>query len=279
MGRYDICSMNGSNAIQEAAMKRIGICIMLWALAWTGSPAQQPETGPDKTLSPYFFVKSDDPDTDRLPLKATRVQVTIAGVIADVTVTQVYTNEGKRPLEAVYTFPGSTRAAVYAMKMTIGERELVAKIEKRETARQQYEEAKQHGQTASLLEQQRPNVFTMNVANIMPGDEIHVELKYTELLVPEKGVYSFVYPTVVGPRYSNQPDTPDHPDSWIKNPYLHEGEAPTSTLDLSVDISTPIPVKEIASDTHKVNVAFDGPSGRRSNWTHPRSMAATGTSS
>jgi Ca-activated chloride channel family protein len=87
------------------------------------------------------------------------------------------------------------------MKMTIGQRTIVAKINKREEARKEYEQAKKAGKSASLLEQQRPNVFQMNVANIMPGDLIKVELNYTELITPEDGVYEFVYPTVVGPRY------------------------------------------------------------------------------
>ena len=76
------------------------------------------EDGPtDKTEVPYFFVHSDDPGTDRLPLKSTDVDVKIAGVIADVKVLQLYKNEGTRPIEARYVFPGSARAAVYGMKM------------------------------------------------------------------------------------------------------------------------------------------------------------------
>ena len=240
-------------------MRRMLMVLLVLLLAGNLIRAQEVVIQPDKTLSPYFFVQSDDPETDRLPLKSTSAAVTVVGVIADVMVTQVYTNEGERPLEAIYTFPGSTRAAVYAMKMTIGDRVLEAKIEERQAARQQYEQARDSGQTASLLEQQRPNVFQMNVANIMPGDEIQVELKYTELLVPEKGTYKFVYPTVVGPRYSNQPDTPDHSDSWVKNPYLHQGDAPTYKFDLTVELSSAIPVKEATCDTHKVNIAYDGP--------------------
>ena len=76
---------------------------------------------PDKTLSPYFFVQSDDPTLDQLPLKSTTAEINIAGVIADVHVTQTYKNEGKKTLEAIYVFPASTRAAVYGMQMTIGE--------------------------------------------------------------------------------------------------------------------------------------------------------------
>ena len=166
----------------------------------------RPAETEDRTLSPFFFVKSDNPQVDQLPLKSTAARVRIAGVIADVLVTQVYKNEGRDTLEAIYVFPASTRAAVYGMKMTVGKRVIEARVKKREEARRDYEQAREQGKTASLLEQQRPNVFQMNVANILPGDEIKVELKYTELLVPTDRVYEFVYPTVVGPRYSNQPE-------------------------------------------------------------------------
>ena len=104
------------------------LCLVLPMLV-PAQPAEMPEE--DKTLSPYFFVQSDDPATDRLPLLKTGAEVNIAGVIADVTVTQVYKNDGKKPIEAVYTFPASTRAAVYAMKMTIGDRTIVARIKER----------------------------------------------------------------------------------------------------------------------------------------------------
>src|SRR5262249_23170916 len=141
----------------------------------------------DRTLSPYFFVEGGDPSIDRLPLKDTRVDVAITGVVADVTVRQIYENRRQRPLHARYVFPASTRAAVYAMTMTIGDMRIVAKIKERQAARQQFETAKRDGKSASLLEQSRPNVFTMNVANVLPGDTIAVELKYTELLVPTDG--------------------------------------------------------------------------------------------
>lgn len=131
----------------------------------------------DKTLSPFFFVEGGDPAIDRLPLKDTRVDVAITGVIADVTVLQVYENRGERPLHARYVFPASTRAAVYGMTMTVGDVRIVAKIRERETAAREFEAAKQEGKSASLLEESRPNVFTMKVANVLPGDTILVELK------------------------------------------------------------------------------------------------------
>ena len=88
----------------------------------------------DKTLSPYFFVEGGDASLDRLPLKETRVEVAITGVIADVTVKQVYENHGTRPLHARYVFPASTRAAVYGLTMTVGNVRTVAKIKERQQA-------------------------------------------------------------------------------------------------------------------------------------------------
>ncbi|MGV8074534.1 MAG: VIT domain-containing protein [Syntrophobacteraceae bacterium] len=221
----------------------------------------QTAEGSDETLSPYFLVKSDDPAVDQLPLKATSVSVGIAGVIADVRVTQVYKNTGQKPLEAVYVFPASTRAAVYGMKMTIGERTIVAEVRKREEARAAYERAKQEGKSASLLEQQRPNVFQMNVANILPGDEIKTELQYTELIAPTDGIYEFVYPTVVGPRYSNQSEATVAPsEKWSQNPYLHQGEPPTYTFEMGVSLATGVPIQEMTCASHKVDIGYEDPS-------------------
>lgn len=221
-------------------------------------PIQKGES-PDATLSPYFFVKSDDGAVDQLPLKSTSARVAIAGVIADVKVAQVYRNTGTKPLEAIYVFPGSTRSAVYGMTMTIGERVLKAQIKERGQARADYEQAKQQGRSASLLEQQRPNAFQMNVANILPGDEIRVELSYTELLVPTDGIYAFVYPTVVGPRYAGKPGTESSTgEPWVANPYTHAGEKPGTTFDLDVKLSAGLPIQRMACDTHKTAIAFDG---------------------
>lgn len=221
----------------------------------------QPKEFDDKTLSPYFLIKSDDPQVDQLPLKSTSALVNISGVIADVQVTQVYKNEGKKPLEAIYVFPASTKAAVYGMKMTIGKRVINAKISKREDARREYEKARNEGKSASLLEQQRPNVFQMNVANIMPGDEIRVELKYTELLVPTDRIYEFIYPTVVGPRYSNQlAETAPPAEHWVQNPYLHQCEKPDYTFDIVITVAAGLPIKELSCTSHTVKTIYSSPS-------------------
>ncbi|MFP5287153.1 MAG: VIT and vWA domain-containing protein, partial [Thermoanaerobaculia bacterium] len=213
------------------------------------------------TLSPYFFVENGDPEVDRLPLKETRADVRIAGVIADVVVTQVYRNEGSRPLNARYVFPASTRAAVHGMTLQVGEHRIRAKIREKKRAQQEFDQARKEGKSAALLEQQRPNVFSMNVANVMPRDEIRVELHYSELLVPTDGIYEFVYPTVVGPRYAGEEKKKE--DGWVKSPYLHQGEPPSYKLDVQTRVAAGMPLQELACPTHKTIVDWESDGSAR----------------
>jgi Ca-activated chloride channel homolog len=214
----------------------------------------QEATGPRlATESPYFFVKSDDPAVDRLPLKSTEVDVRISGVIADVRVTQTYRNEGARAIEAKYVFPGSTKAAVGGLNVRLADRLITAQIREKQQARIDYDAAKKEGRTAALLEQHLPNVFQMNVANILPGDDVRVELRYTELLVPQAGNYQFVFPTVVGPRY-NSPRSENRNAKWVAQPTLREGVAPNTAFKLKVALDTPMGIKEIRSATHAIDV-------------------------
>ena len=216
-------------------------------LFWSPAHADDSEARPAE--SPYFAVNSSEPGTDRLPLKSTQVDVRIAGVIADVTVTQHYRNEGQRPIEARYLFPASTQAAVYAMSVRLGDRLLTARIKEKQQARIEYRAARKEGKTTALLEQQRPNVFEMNVANILPGDDVAVELRYTELLTPSDALYGFVFPTVVGPRYNSPTGS-----SPIVGAYLKNGEPSATTFAIRVTLDTPVPVKEITSPSHEVMV-------------------------
>ncbi len=215
-----------------------------------------PDEG-DRTSAPYFFVEGTDPGNERLPLKETSADVAIAGVIARVRVHQVFENHGKKPIEAIYVFPASTRAAVHGMRMKIGGRVVEAKIDRRAAARETYETARREGRRTSLLEQQRPNVFTMNVANVMPGDRIEVQLDYSELLVPEDAVYEFVYPTVVGPRYGGGTDP--QRDKWIANPHVPQGGAEPFAFDIRAHVEAGIPLREITSPSHAVKVTYVGP--------------------
>ena len=228
------------------------LLIVAWAPAW----AQQ---GGDSAAreGPYFHVASSEPGLDRLPLKATQVEVRVVGPIADVRVTQRYRNEGQRPIEATYVFPGSTGAAVHAMTVRLGERVLTAQIREKQRARLEYDAAKREGKTAALLDQHRPNVFQMNVANILPGDEVDVELRYTELLLPTDGRYRFVYPTVVGPRY-HVPKSEGGSSSFPATPHLPEGTTSTTAFDLHLRFASPLPAHDIASPSHRIEVQSEG---------------------
>ena len=138
-------------------------------------------------------------------LKTTDVDASVSGHFVRVDVEQVFTNGYEFPIEAVYTFPLSHRGAVDRMSMTVRTgneiRFIEGEIEERGRARMIYEEARESGYVASLLEQERPNIFTQSVANIEPGAEITISISYIETLESTDGRYRIVFPTVVGPRY------------------------------------------------------------------------------
>ena len=115
--------------------------------------------------------------------------------------TQQFENPYSDKIEAVYTFPLPQNAAVDDMTLTVGDRVVKGTIKKREEARAIYEAAKRRGNVAGLLDQERPNIFTQSVANILPGEQISITISYVETLSYDGGVYSVVFPMVVGPRY------------------------------------------------------------------------------
>lgn len=236
-------------------MKIFSLAVSSWLLLFVSSIAYSQEN----TLSPFFYIPDGDETTESLPLLATTAEVNIAGIIADVKVRQVYKNDGEKSIEALYVFPGSTRSAVYGMQMQIGNRRILAKIQEKNAARKTYDKAKKEGRSASLLEQKRPNVFQMSVANILPGDTITVELSYTEVLEQEGGIYSFVYPTVVGPRYGGEVlPALSAATSWVENSFLPKGEKVPYTFDLKLCLNTGVPIQQVQSPSHKIQLDFKG---------------------
>src|SRR5687767_13551960 len=141
------------------------------------------------------------------PLSGTKVEADIAGFGARVVVRQTFTNPTKEAIEAVYTFPLPADAAVDRMNMRIGDRLVEGEIKRREEARRIYDAAKNAGQAAALLDQERPNIFTQSVANITPGAKIEIEISYVQLLKFEEDKFEFNFPMVVGPRFTGV--TPD----------------------------------------------------------------------
>jgi len=249
--------LEGKEDSMQVNLRNLCFALIAVAVVFTSGYAQQQEDNAEKTLAPYFVVQGD-PSVDQLPLKDTRVDISVAGVIADVKVRQIYRNEGSRPINASYVFPASTRAAVYSMRMQIGNEIIVAKIKEREQAKQEFEQAKEEGKSASLLEQQRPNVFSMSLANIMPQEQVEIELRYTELLVPTDNVYELVFPTVVGPRYASPNNENKKDDKFVETPYSREGQKPVSALHISTRIFAGVPIYDLSCPSHQVNPQWQG---------------------
>ncbi len=228
----------------------------------------------DATLAPYFLIDGMDTATDSFPLKETNVSVNINGIFAETFVTQTYSNEGQEPINATYVFPASSRVTIHGMKMEIGDEIITAKIKEKEEARHDYEQAKSEGKSASLLEQQRPNVFTMDVANVMPGDIIRIELHYTEMITPTDGIYQFVFPTVAGPRYTS-PSVPKSlkAETWIASPFLRLGDTPREKYNINVNLSSGVPITDLQCSSHKIDVAWDNQTSARISLSNPEEFA------
>ena len=197
-------------------------------------------------------------------LKHTDVKAQMSGGIALVTVEQQFSNASKVPVEAVYTFPLPNQAAVNAMEFRVGSRRVVGEIKRREQARQIYEAAKSEGKRTALLDQERPNIFTQSVANVMPGDDLRVKISFVQRLDYKAGAYEWDFPTVVGPRYSATggyveagkrgvgaaaPVTPP-----IAPPPTRSGH----DLSLSVSIDAGVPIQSVTSELHPINVTKNG---------------------
>lgn len=142
-----------------------------------------------------------DGPTRPFTLTHTKVDIAVTGFMQAVTVTQTFSNPFSTPVEAVYVFPLPDDSAVHDMTLEAGARIIRAEIQKRGVARQQYEEAKAQGRRAALLDQERPNIFTQSVANLLPGETVKVSLQYVAPLRYDDGVYTLNFPMVVGPRY------------------------------------------------------------------------------
>jgi Ca-activated chloride channel homolog len=179
-----------------------------------------------------------------LPLKHTDVKAQLSVAIGSVTVTQQYHNPYGSKIEAVYVFPLPDDAGIRDFVMQIGERKIRGIIREREEAKRIYLEARRQGHVASLLTQDRPNIFTQAVANIEPGKQIDVQITYFHTLRYVAGTFEFVFPMVVGPRYK----------PGVNVEYLAPNEISTADIALEVNIDAGGPIEEIASPTHVIKV-------------------------
>ncbi|HKU74751.1 MAG TPA: VIT domain-containing protein [Pyrinomonadaceae bacterium] len=219
------------------------------------------------TSGALTVVDSSGKATAMCPLKHTEVKAEISGFISRVVVTQQFENPFKEKIEAVYTFPLPQNAAVDDMTMIVGERTIRGKILPREEAQAVYDAAKSSGKVASLLDQERPNIFTQSVANILPGNQIKITISYVETLSYVNGAYEFVFPMVVGPRYvpgtptgrvqgsGFAPDTDRVPDASRITPNSPPS-ATRSGHDISLDVTLDagLILDDVNSKTHNVDI-------------------------
>src|SRR5437867_958765 len=165
-----------------------GFVILLFGAIEAGRADQDSPSGLADTTQTDAFpggelrVVTDHEDVQPFPLKHTEVYAEISGNVAQVRVTQVFQNPYDRAIEAVYVFPLPDKSAVDDMVIRVGDRTIRGDIKKREEAREIYDQARRTGRTAALLDQERPNIFTQSVANILPGEEVIVSIRYFDLL-------------------------------------------------------------------------------------------------
>jgi len=237
----------------------------VWILARSERPAASSEESPG---SGALLAKVEEKEIP-MPLKHTDVRASVSGYIGTVEVTQQFQNPYSGKIEAVYLFPLPHNASVNEFIMTIGERRIRGLIRERAEAEQIYQQAKEQGYVASLFTEERPNVFAQRVANIEPGKEIDVDIKYFHTLDYVDGWYEFVFPMVVGPRF-NPPGSTSGIGAVARGQsgasaqdvevhYLRPGEWTSHDISLKVDVDAGVPIEEFECRTHEITSESSAP--------------------
>ncbi|MBK9577438.1 MAG: VWA domain-containing protein [Fibrobacterota bacterium] len=226
--------------------------LVISSLSLAGQPRIETrvEPLPPESLSQSSDRKAATDPWAGMPLKETRVKAKVNGIVGRVEVTQRFENHNSQAIEAVYVFPLPANAAVNEYSFRMGSREVRGVVKTREAARATYQEARSQGKTAALLEQERPNLFTQSVANIPAGQSIEVRIQYDVELTSDSGRYTFVFPTVVGPRFCPAGKVAD--ESALKPPILASGEPNPHRIQLELDLDAGLPVHNLRSVFHKV---------------------------
>ena len=245
-------------------MKHLIIAVMILAAA-----ALAQEQSPDETGTGRMQVLGEEGVVGELPLEHTSVVIDISGNLQRATVRQVYGNPYDVVIAAVYTFPLPQSAAVDRMNMWIGDRLIEGKIHERYLAQQIYNEAIEAGQTASLLEQERPNIFTQTVGNILPGDSIVIEISYVAPVEYDDGEYEIVFPMVVGPRFvpagnfvrrifdMYEVSTSVEDADRITPPIVPEGTRTGYDIEVTVNLNPGVAIQEFESLNHEVDTKLN----------------------
>ena len=251
-------------------LSKLGLLISLFCLLVTQTPRS---SSAQSMNSPGALTVVDSNGAAKAvcPLKHTDVRAEISGSLSRVVVTQSFENPFNDKIEAVYTFPLPHDAAVDDMTMAIGDRTIKGKILPREEAQASYEEAKASGRVASLLDQERPNIFTQSVANILPGAKVTITISYVETLSYDSGTYQFVFPMVVGPRYipgnavqekgnGFAPNTDRVPDaSRITPEPMPNGQRAGHDISLDIRLDAGVIIDSLNCTTHPVAIERPDP--------------------
>jgi len=234
---------------------------------WSAVPSEHVLAAPLSPSSGTLEILGKDGSVRGVcPLKHTDVHGAISGFLARVSVTQIFENSLSTAIEAIYTFPLPQDASVDDMTIQVGGRTIRALIKERREARRIYEKAKNTGHVAALLGQERPNIFSQAISNIMPGEQVTVSISYAETLQYQDGSYEFFFPMVVGPRYIPgqptgkqgtgwAPDTDKVPDaSKITPPVTPPGTRAGHDVSLELAIDAGVPIQEVKSSSHQIDV-------------------------
>ncbi|MBO9447551.1 VIT and VWA domain-containing protein [Ruegeria sp. R14_0] len=261
-------------------MIRFFACVTVFALSgiWTHGASAQTD---DDIAGRVVGLTAAGPVD--MPLLKSDLKVDIQGDMATVQVRQVFANPSDLPMSAEYLFPLNQNAAVYAMEMQVGDEVVAAQIQRKAEAEQTFEDAEQEGKAAALLTQHRPNMFTQNIANLMPGQPISVTLSYVQAVPKVDGAYELVLPLVVGPRYQGVVPQPDDPGDPFLVEFSTDDTRPKTTqsggwlvsdlptyppvsglaipdmidperVSLDLSLAAAVPISSFTSATHELNV-------------------------
>jgi Ca-activated chloride channel family protein len=250
-------------------VRGLAVCVVL-LLLWT-TPARADEGGPRPprvTEGTLLWRSAQQPTPTPAPVLATDVEIRVTGLVARAIVRQQFSNPSGEWAEGVYVFPLPEDAAVDHLTMRVGERVVEGVIRERIAARKAYEQARQQGQRASLIEQERPNVFTTSVANIAPGAAIAIEIEYQQMIRYDAGRFRLRFPMVVGPRYIPgtvalgasgtgwAPDTDAvHDASRITPPVRRPSKGAINPVTLRVELDAGVPLAGVESPYHPIHVS------------------------
>jgi Ca-activated chloride channel family protein len=256
-----------------ATLAYLASVALLLVLARTSQATVAAPRPVDAVRSELIMIGGEGDKLFRAPLQSTEVEIYVSGPVARARVRQIYYNPFDEWMEGVYVYPLPENSAVDRLTMVIGERKVEGVVKEKEEARRTYERARQAGQRASLVSQERPNIFTTEVANIGPKERIVVEIEYQEALKFDGSAFALRFPMVVRPRFSpGEPitgrppsgsgwsfDTKEVPDaSRITPPILDPQAGSINPVRISVFLDAGFPLSEVVSSYHPIEVIREG---------------------